>query len=135
MRVGDCLKVGGIAGRPAARQVPCGSVDSNFKVVATPAGDQKCPGDVDSSYSQRGAFSDSVSTLCLDIDWVVGGCMSVDPGHTTDPVRVACTDTAAPHRQRATQILRGVAAVDQCASGQGYAYPERRYTVCVENMA
>ena len=135
MRVGDCLKVGGIAGRPAARQVPCGSTDSNFKVVATVADDQRCPSDVDSSYSQQGAFSDSVSTLCLDIDWVVGGCMSVDPNNDRDPIRVDCSDASASNKQKATQILQDVSNPDQCASGVGYPYDERQFTVCVEDLA
>ena len=134
--VGDCLRVGGAIDRPEAHEVACGSPESNFKVVATvngPGGDQ-CPSDVDSFYSQRGGLSDNVSTVCLDIDWVVGGCMSVHPEHHTDPVRVDCADRAVPHRQRATQILTDVANVDQCLSGQGYAYEERQFTVCVENQ-
>ena len=49
----------------------------------------------------------SDNTVCLDIDWVIGGCMSVDPHHTADPFRVDCNDTSVPHRQRATQILQG----------------------------
>jgi len=46
-----------------------------------------------------------------------------------------CNDTSVTNRQRATQILTGVASVDQCASGQGYAYDQRQFTVCVENIA
>jgi hypothetical protein len=136
-KVGDCLEVGGPADRPTATVAACGSRAANFEVVATVKGeadDDKCPADVDSSYSMRTAFSKSSTTACLDIDWVVGECMSVDPEHNTDPVRVDCNDTAAPHRQRATQILKNAVDVDQCASGVGYAYDERRFTVCVEDM-
>lgn len=135
LKVGDCLHVGGTADRPTATGAACGSPTSNFKVVAVVKGDgEQCPADVDSSYSLRNAFSRSASTACLDIDWMVGGCMSVDPEHNTDPARVDCTDTSAPHRQRATQILKDADSVDQCASGLGYAYDERRFTVCVEDM-
>lgn len=138
LRVGDCLKLGGTADRPEATKVACGSPTSNFKVVATLKGGanrDRCPTDVDSSYSMRTVFSDSASTACLDIDWVIGDCMSVDPQNNTDPFRADCTDTSVPHRQRATQILKGVVSVDQCASGLGYAYDERRFTVCVEDVA
>jgi hypothetical protein len=137
LKVGDCLEVGGPADRPTATSAECGSRASNFEVVATfkgQADDERCPADVDSSYSMRNGFSTSATTACLDIDWVVGGCMSVDPEHNTDPVRVDCNDTEAPHRQRATQILKDAVDVDECASGLGYAYDERRFTVCVENM-
>ncbi|MEZ0364715.1 hypothetical protein ACAG26_13565 [Mycobacterium sp. pUA109] len=137
LRVGDCLQLGGTADRPEAAKVACGGATSNFKVVATVVGAanrEQCPTDVDSSYSMRNTFSDASSTACLDIDWVIGGCMSVDPANTTDPFRVDCTDSSVPHRQRATQILRGVASVDECTSGLGYAYDERQFTVCVEDV-
>ncbi|MGH3525646.1 MAG: LppU family putative lipoprotein [Mycobacterium sp.] len=141
LKVGDCLKLGGTADRPEATKVACGSPASNFKVVATVKGQanrEQCPRDVDSSYSMRNGFSESSNTACLDIDWVVGGCMSVDPANNSDPVRVDCNDRSAPHRQRATQILkdlRSQGGVDQCASGLGYAYVQRRFAVCVENVA
>jgi hypothetical protein len=135
MQAGDCLKIGGTARYPAASEAACGSPDSNFKVVSTVTGSDSCPADVDSSYTLSSAFSDETQTVCMDIDWVVGGCMSIDPEHTTDPVRVDCADSGAPHRQRATQLLWGVSAVDQCGSGIGYPYPERQFTVCVEDVA
>jgi hypothetical protein len=144
-RVGDCLKLGGTAVRPEATKVPCGSRLSAFRVVKVLAtadgntGRSQCPADVDSSYSisMRNAFSDSRNTACLDIDWVVGGCMSVDPANTAEAVRVDCNDKSVPHRQRAVQILRNLqdpVSVDQCASGVGYAYAQRRFAVCVEDM-
>ena len=82
----------------------------------------------------RGSFSDSRTTVCLDIDWVVGGCMSIDTESGSDPARVDCGDAQAPRRQRATQILADVANADQCASGVGYPYEERDFTVCVEDV-
>ncbi len=137
LKVGDCLKLGGTPARPQATKAACGSPASNFKVVAAVADRAQCPADVDSSYSTHNAFNDSDNTFCLDIDWVVGGCMSVDPSHTTDPFRVDCDDASVPHRQRATQILKDLDApvsVDQCASGVGYAYTQRRFAVCVEDV-
>lgn len=99
--MGDCLQVGGTVDIPEAEAVPCGSPESNFKVISKVTGDQIC----------------------------------VDPEHASDPFRVDCDDTRVPNRQRATQILNGVASADQSSSGQGYAYGHRRFIVCVENMA
>ncbi|CAN5495742.1 hypothetical protein BH09ACT8_BH09ACT8_39470 [soil metagenome] len=135
LKVGDCLKVGGPVDRPEANKADCGSSGSNFKVAAVVAKSEDCPTDVDSYYSQSSTFSPESTTVCMDIDWVVGGCMSVDPKNDRDPYRVDCTDAKASNRQRATQVLTGVASVDQCASGIGYAYDERQFTVCVENVA
>ena len=91
-----------------------------------------CPSDGDSSYTVQSGFGSNAVTACVDVGWVVGGCMSVDPDGSDDPVRVECDDASAHNRQRVTQILTGVASVDQCASGLGYAYTERQFTVCVE---
>ncbi|KZS79299.1 hypothetical protein A4G29_22150 [Mycobacterium kansasii] len=140
LKVGDCLKLGGTPDRPQATKAACGSPDSNFKVVAVvkPGAERaQCPADVDSSYSVHNSVTGENSTLCLDVDWVVGGCMSVDPAHKTDPFRVDCNDASAPHRQRATQILENLeppVTADQCASGVGYTYTQRRFAVCVEDV-
>ncbi len=135
LQVGDCLKVGGPPDRPETTKVQCGSPESNFKVVGTVETTDQCPTDVDSYYSMRSSFSGSGSTICMDIDWVVGGCMSVDPDNDRDPIRVDCNDVSAPNRQRATQIMQKVANVDQCGTGLGYAYDERQFTVCVEDVS
>jgi hypothetical protein len=135
MQVGDCLKVGGPPDRPETSKVQCGSPESNFKVVGSVESTDQCPTDVDSYYSMRSSFSGSGSTICMDIDWVVGGCMSIDPENDRDPIRVDCNDASAPNRQRATQIMQKVANVDQCATGLGYAYDERQFTVCVEDVS
>jgi hypothetical protein len=135
LQVGDCLKVGGTPDQSEATEVACGSPESNFKVAATVESSDLCPTDIDSYYSMSSAFSDTSDTVCMDIDWVVGGCMSIDPKNGKNPFRVGCNDPSAPNRRRATQILRTVASVDQCASGVGYAYDERQFTVCVEDVA
>ena len=135
LQVGDCLKVGGPPDRLETTKVECGSSESNFKVVRTVADTDGCFSDVDTYYSTRSSFSGSGSTVCMDIDWVVGGCMSIDPDNDRDPVRVDCNDATAPNRQRATQIMQKVANVDQCATGLGYAYDERQFTVCVEDVS
>ncbi|BBX03156.1 hypothetical protein MMOR_40920 [Mycolicibacterium moriokaense] len=135
LAVGDCLKTGGTAERPEVTKVDCGSPESNFKVAATVENSDLCPADVDSYYSMRGAFSDASTTICMDIDWVVGDCMSIDPTNDKDPVRANCDDASVPNRQRVTEILDDVANVDQCATGVGYPYDERNFTVCVEDVA
>jgi hypothetical protein len=135
MQAGDCLKVGGPPDRPEAAKVECGSAASNFKVVSTAQDTDQCPSDVDSYYSMSGSFNDSGTTVCMDIDWVIGGCMSIDPQNDRDPVRVDCNDASSPDRQRTTQILQNVASVDQCATGVGYAYDQRQFTVCVEDVS
>ena len=134
LAVGDCLKTGGTPERPEVTKVACGSPESNFKVAATVETSEQCPDDVDSYYSMRGAFSDTTTTICMDIDWIVGNCMSIDPNNDKDPLQVDCDDSSVPNKQRATQILEKVANVDQCASGVGYAYDERNFTVCVEDV-
>jgi hypothetical protein len=115
--------------------VQCGSPESNFRVVDAVQNTDECPTDVDTYYSMRSSFSGSGPTICMDVDWVVGGCMSVDPENGRDPVRVDCADRSVPNRQRATQIIQKVANVDQCATGIGYAYDERQFTVCVEDVS
>jgi hypothetical protein len=71
----------------------------------------------------------------MDVDWVIGGCMSVDPDNGRDPIRVDCIDTSASNRQKATRILHNVANPDLCTSGIGYPYDERQFTVCVEAVS
>ena len=109
--------------------------DWRFRVVDVVQKTDDCPMDVDTYYSMRSSFSGSGSTICMDVDWVVGSCMSIDPENGRDPVRVDCNDRAVPDRQRATQIMREVANVDQCATGIGYAYDVRQFTVCVEDVS
>jgi hypothetical protein len=132
LKVGDCVKLGGTPDRPQATKAACGNPESNFRVVALAAERAQCPSDVDSSYSMHN------KTVCLDVDWVIGGCMSIDPQHIKDPFRVDCNDASVPHRQRATQILTDLdppVSVDQCASGLGYTYSQRRFAVCVEDVS
>jgi hypothetical protein len=133
-QTGDCLNVGGPVDRPYSFKAECGSPESNFKVVSTVQDGADCPNDVDSYYSTR-TFSGDGTTVCMDVDWVIGSCMSVDPNHDRDPIRVNCSDASVPNRQKATQILQKVSNPDQCASGIGYPYDERQFTVCVDAVS
>ncbi|MCV6965826.1 hypothetical protein H7J50_18730 [Mycobacterium intermedium] len=137
-QAGDCIKLTGSPDTPRADTAACGSPGSNFRVVASVDDREHCPADVDSSYTAINPVDGSSKTLCLDVDWVVSGCMSIDPGRVLDPVRVECNDVSVPNRQRATQILThpdGAVNVDQCATGLGYAYPQRGFVVCVEHIS
>ncbi|MGE2727853.1 LppU family putative lipoprotein [Mycolicibacterium vaccae] len=135
--VGDCLRMNGPPDRPEVTPAECGSDESNYTVVAVVSGGgtdtDGCPADVDSYYSKQSAFSDESTTICLDVDWVVGGCMSIESGR--DPQRVRCDDTSVPARQRAIAVMRGEADAGACVSGLGYAYEARGFTVCVEDMS
>lgn len=133
--MGDCLNIGGTAERPEAIKAQCGSQQSNFKVVSTVPTSDQCPTDVDSYYSATSTFSGDSTTVCMDVDWVVGECMSIDPNNDRDPVRADCNDPGVANKQRATQVLQDVSNADQCASGIGYPYDERQFTVCVEDVA
>ncbi len=72
-----------------------------------------------------------IQQSCLDIDWVIGGCMSVDPTHNTDPFR-GLRRRPVPHRQWATpERPSTLPSVDQCASGVGYVYTFQHGSRCV----
>lgn len=132
MRAGDCLRFVGPVDVPEVEKVACGSDESSYKVVETVANSEECPADVDSYFSLTSG--DITKTVCMDVDWVVGECMAIDPEGDSDPTRVYCYDSSVDDKQRASEILDGVADVDQCRSGVGYAYEERRFTVCVDDM-
>ncbi len=125
----------GTPDRPDVIRAACGGPDSTFKVIATVTDSDECPSDVDSYYATRNTLSDTSSTLCMDVDWVLGQCMSVDPDGVRDPARVDCKDDSQPNRKRATQILQGIVDADQCRSGMGYSYTARGFTVCVDDVA
>lgn len=132
MRVGDCLRFGGTPDQPEVQVVDCGSEQSSFKIVERVDNSEDCPADVDSYFSMTSG--DKTTTVCMDVDWVVGECMAIDQDADADPVRVNCYDSDVDDKQRAAEILEGVADVDQCRSGIGYAYDERNFTVCVDDM-
>lgn len=132
--VGDCLNLGGTVEQPTIVKQACGGPKSNFRVFATAGSDEQCPRDADSSFSSKGGFGRKTRALCLDIDWVVGGCMSVPEQGDGDPVRVRCDDRGAQNKKRALQVLNGVSSVDECPSALGYPYVDRNFTVCVEEL-
>lgn len=132
VEIGDCVRLGGTADAATIDEAVCGSTKSNFKVVGKAAKNAQCASDVDQVYyetkwgSERGA-------LCLDIDWVMGGCMSLPDGDDEEPQRVECDDPYAPGIERAIEVIEGATDVEQCSEG-GYVHDEREFTVCTETI-
>lgn len=131
--VGDCVQLGGTTTDANIEEASCGTDTSNYKVIGKTATSGECVGDADNYYAES---RNGVETgaLCLDIDWVVGGCMDVGTG-TTGPERIDCADTTALEGVKVVAIEEGTDDVNSCGAGSsGYVYPERRFVVCVEEL-
>lgn len=126
--VGDCVELGGTMSAAEIEHAVCGSADSNYKVVGKASENAQCPSDADQVYYETFGSIEQ-GALCLDIDWVIGGCMSVPDNGDQEPFRVDCTDPTASQVERATAIIEGVTDVEQCEEG-GFTHTERRFTVC-----
>ncbi|WP_081880831.1 hypothetical protein [Prescottella defluvii] len=131
VEIGDCVLLGGTTDDATIDEAVCGSTGSNYRVVAKAEKNAQCPSDVDQVYyetrwgSERGA-------LCLDIDWVIGGCMTLPDGED-EPQRVDCDDPTAESIERAVEVIEGATDVEQCSEG-GFVHDERRFTVCTETV-
>ncbi|WP_431971422.1 LppU family putative lipoprotein [Nocardia sp. bgisy134] len=127
--IGDCVTLGGTTTNATIAKASCGSRASNYKVIGKTPTSSGCPADRDNYYAetingvQQGA-------LCLDIDWVVGGCMDVGGD---DPKRIDCTERGT-QGVRVTNIKTGATDASVCDSGIGFEYSERRFVVCVEEL-
>jgi len=127
--IGDCVTLGGTTMNATIEKASCGSRASNYKIIAKTATSSSCPSDRDNYYAEtlngieQGAY-------CLDIDWVVGGCMDVGGD---DPKRIDCTERGL-QGVRVTEIAEGASDAGACGSGLGFEYPERRFVVCVEEL-
>lgn len=131
--IGDCVSLGGSTSDATIDAALCGSGDSNYKVVGRAERSTQCVSDVDNYYaeSRNGV---ELGALCLDIDWVVGGCMDVGTG-TTGPARIDCTTTTATDGVKVVAIEENADEVAACDAGtSGYVYPERRFVVCVDEL-
>lgn len=130
--VGDCVKLGGTVDEAEIEHAACGGPDSNYKVIGKATENAECPSDADQVYYET--FHDiEQGALCLDIDWVIGGCMSIPGQGDDEPFRVECSDPTAVRIEKATEIIEGATDVDECAEG-GFTHPERRFTVCTESV-
>jgi hypothetical protein len=131
--VGDCVTLGGSTTDASIEEASCGSNESNYKVIGKAEQSTQCVSDADNYYAEsRNGIE--MGALCLDIDWVVGGCMDVGGG-STGPERIDCTATSAADGVKVVAIEENVEDVSACGSGSsGYVYSERRFVVCVEEL-
>ena len=129
--IGDCVTLGGTMTAATIDTATCGSAESNYRVIAKAQQNTQCPGDADQVYYETFNGTEQ-GALCLDIDWVVDGCMSIPTG-VDEPRRVECTDPTATNVERVTAILEDTTDVESCSEG-GFTYSERRFTVCTETV-
>ncbi|WP_235870959.1 LppU family putative lipoprotein [Rhodococcus spongiicola] len=132
VEIGDCVRLGGTMDSATIAEAVCASEGSNYKVVAKAKDSEQCPSDVDQIYSES-MFGSDVGVLCLDVDWVEGGCMSLPATNDDDPQRVDCDDPNASSVERVTEIIEGVSDPTVCPEG-GFVYDERLFTVCAETV-
>jgi hypothetical protein len=76
VEVGACVTLGGTINAATADPAPCGSQESNFKVIAKKATSDECPTDADQTFYETLGGSE-LGALCLDIDWVEGDCFEL----------------------------------------------------------
>lgn len=127
--IGDCVTLGGTINDATIEQASCGSRASNYKVIGKAPTSSECIADRDNYYAET-INGVETGAICLDIDWVVGGCMDVGGD---DPKRIDCTESAI-EGIRVTNIVQGTDDVGACDSGTGFKYTERRFVVCVEDL-
>lgn len=113
---GECLSA---LGDKEVTKAACGSGESRYKVVAAGPAGTACPSDADSGHTL------GETTLCLDIDWVVGSCVDVSGDQ---PQRTEC----GPGGVQVISILPDTVNVNACPSAdRGFVYDERRFVVCI----
>jgi len=127
--VGECVHLGGTTDDAEIDLADCGSAQSNYKIISKEASNSDCISDADSYYYET---LDGVEqgALCLDVDWVVGGCMDLSG---EDPRRIECT---APTTDgvRVVEIQQNKTDVNDCPSSGGFVYDVRRFVVCTEDL-
>lgn len=127
---GDCVTLGGTTANATIAKASCGSRAANYKVIGKAPKSTQCVGDADNYYAEtlngieQGAY-------CLDIDWVVGGCMDVGGD---DPKRVDCTGASPVKGVKVVKRVEGADDVNACGSGTGYVYEQRHFVVCVQEI-
>lgn len=131
VEIGDCVELGGTQFDASIDEAKCGSSDSNYRVIGKAPTNDECISDADQYYYEtlRGVEQ---GALCLDVDWVVDECMELSG---EDPVRARC-DAPGDNTVRVVEIRSDVTDIDACtgASTSGFAYDERKFVVCVEEL-
>lgn len=126
VNAGDCVEFGALA---QLEKAVCGSGNSRYRVVET-AAENHCPTDVDHVHpaTRPGTEHDS---LCLDIDWAVGGCMELGGD---SPQHIDCHATGTTQAVRVLAIKPSTTDVTQCPGNTGFVYDQRRIVVCVAHL-
>ncbi|MFC4123897.1 LppU family putative lipoprotein [Nocardia rhizosphaerae] len=129
--IGDCVALGGTVDDATIEKASCGSRASNYKVIGKAPTSSGCVSDRDNFYAET-LNGIETGALCLDIDWVVGGCMDVGGD---EPTRIECGE-AATEPVKVITIDTDSDSVDNCpdAADSGFKYAERRVVVCVQSL-
>ncbi|WP_280338860.1 LppU family putative lipoprotein [Nocardia neocaledoniensis] len=129
--IGDCVSLGGTVTDATIEKASCGSRSSNYKVIGKAPTSSGCVSDRDNYYAET-LNGIETGALCLDIDWVVGGCMDVGGD---EPKRIECSEPGSEPVKVIT-IKNGTDSVDSCpdAADSGFKYEERQVVVCVESL-
>ncbi|WP_084760507.1 LppU family putative lipoprotein [Nocardia mangyaensis] len=129
--VGDCVVLGGTVDDATIEKASCGSRSSNYKVIGKARTSGECVSDSDNFYAES---LDGIETgaLCLDIDWVVGGCMDIGG---SDPTRIDCAESGSDP-VKVVAVLQDTDDIDDCPdpADSGGEYPERRFVVCLQSL-
>ncbi len=129
VEIGQCVRLGGTTTDAEIDHAACGSKDSNYKVIGKAPTSAQCVSDADSYYYET-VNGVEQGALCLDVDWVVGGCMDISGD---DPLRIGCTATTTDG-VRVVEILTGTSDVNDCSSPTGFTHDERKFVVCTESL-
>jgi hypothetical protein len=133
VEIGQCVKLGGTMTAAEIDNAECGSMESNYKVIAKAEENEQCPTDVNQTYYET-LNGVEQGALCLDVDWVIDGCMSVPSTGMDEPARVDCADPSATSVEKVTEIKTGTADPNDCPEG-GFAYEARQFVVCTTTVA
>ncbi|MFX0579705.1 LppU family putative lipoprotein [Nocardia nepalensis] len=131
VEVGDCVEIGGSGDSTTLGKTACGGPSSNYKIIDKAPENAACPSDADRSLNDtlRGI---NRAALCLDIDWVIGGCM--DPNKDS-PKRLDCNTKGVPNAVRVVDIKQNTTNVNVCSSSdRGIVYQQRQFVVCVHRL-
>ncbi|WP_072750681.1 LppU family putative lipoprotein [Rhodococcus maanshanensis] len=129
VEIGECVELSGTVDDANVVKAPCGMAPANYKVIGKAPTNAQCVSDADSYYYET-LMGNEQGALCLDIDWVVGGCMELADDQPTH------IDCAAPSREgvRVAEIITDVTDVEKCSTPSGFVYDERRFAVCTDDL-
>ena len=126
--VGDCVEIGD---SPTLGKTTCGGASSNYKVIDKAPENAACPSDADRALDDT-LHGINRAALCLDIDWVIGGCMEPNKDN---PQRLDCTAQGVPNAVRVVDIKQNTTDVNVCSSSdRGIVYQQRQFVVCVHRL-